>query len=226
VNIAEWESHLGQALTKSVCVKFGRARTQPVKAAFEHDRVELRLHEFFGEAPSEVADDLAAWLRAGGRARRASARLDAWIDERLASLPPRVTRRQAIDLRGQCHDLEPMVQRLFDSEFQFERSPDVTWGRRGRSRARRSLQLGCYVRSAHLVRMNRVLDQPGVPAWFVNFVLFHELIHAALPVTVQAHGREFRTWERSHPDYRAAVDWQRTNLDRLIRSARTGSLLR
>jgi predicted metal-dependent hydrolase len=76
------------------------------------------------------------------------------------------------------------------------------------------------------VRMNRVLDQPGVPAWFVNFVLFHELIHAALPATVQAHGREFRAWERAHPDYRAAIDWQRANLDRLIRSARTGSVLR
>ena len=110
MNIDEWEVHLGRALTKPVRVKFGRARTQPVKAAFKNEGVELRLHEFFGEAPLEVADDLAAWLRVGRRARKASARLDAWIDARLALLPARVSRQATIEPRGEFHDLGPMAQ--------------------------------------------------------------------------------------------------------------------
>ena len=100
--------------------------------------------------------------------------------------------------------------------------PEWTWGRRAKSRARRSLQLGCYVKELHLVRIHTVLDQAAVPAWFVRFVLFHEILHAALPGEKQPHGRAFRERERAHPDYPAAVDWQKKNLEALIRSARRG----
>ena len=95
-------------------------------------------------------------------------------------------------------------------------------GRRGKSRARRSLQLGCYVKDAHLVRIHAVLDQVAVPEWFVRFVLFHEILHAALPGEKRPHGRAFRERERAHPDYPAAVAWQKKNLESLIRSARRG----
>ena len=226
VNVADWQSHLERALDRRVQVSFGRARTQPVKAQFDGARLDLRLHEFFADATEPVADDLAAWLRVGRRARKASARLDAWIDAQLASLPKSTPRATRVHLQGDTHDLAPMVQELFEHEFDFDQLPVVTWGRRGRSRARHSLQLGCYVRSQHLVRINRVLDQPFVPAWFVKFVLFHELIHAWLPPTVRPHGIEFRTRERAHPDYAASVAWQRRHIHALIRSARTGKPIR
>ena len=224
VSPAEWESQLGNALAKNVTVRYGRARTQPVRATFDNGSVDIRLHEFFRTAPPEIAGDLAAWLRAGRRARGACARLDEWIDAQLFALPKREQKRATIS--GRVHDLDPMARALFEQEFASDFDshvrPEWTWGRRVRSRARRSLQLGCYVKESHLVRIHTVLDQAAVPEWFVRFVLFHEILHAALPSERQPHGRVFRDRERAHPQYAAAVAWQKQHLESLIRSARSG----
>ena len=64
---AEWERILGSRLEYRVSVQFGKARTQPVRAVFERDALDVRLHEFFRAAPPGIADDLAAWLRSGWR---------------------------------------------------------------------------------------------------------------------------------------------------------------
>ncbi|MHC4410825.1 MAG: hypothetical protein ACYS0F_17690, partial [Planctomycetota bacterium] len=168
---AEWESQLASALAKNVTVRYGRARTQPVRAQFDNGSVDIRLHEFFRAAPPEIAGDLAAWLRAGRRARRACSRLDEWIDAQLAALPKREHRQVVVP--GRVHDLDPMAHSLFEGEFAADFGshprPEWTWGRRSKSRARRSLQLGCYVKESHLVRIHTVLDQAAVPGWFVRF---------------------------------------------------------
>ncbi len=235
---AEWERILGSRLEYRVSVKFGRARTQPVRAVFERGELDLRLHEFFATAPTTIADDMAAWLRSGRRARGACTRLDQWIDEQLASLPrraPRNTpRRETQRTDGDVHDLDALAASLFADEFRGDflgdlvdrPRPVITWGRRGKSRARRSLQLGCYVRESHLVRMHTILDQPAVPEWFVRFVLFHEILHGAMPVGVRPHGPEFRARERTYHRYADAIAWQARNIDRLIRSARSGKPMR
>ena len=223
---ADWERLLGERLEYRVRVKFGRARTQPVRASYAGRNLDLRLHEFFAAAPPEIADDLAAWLRSGRRARAACTRLDGWIDEQLAALPRKTPRAAKLVTRGEVYDLEPMARGLFEREFAdaFESRPrpEITWGRRGPSRARRSMQLGCYVRESHLVRMHPVLDQAKVPEWFVRFVLFHEILHAAMPAGLRPHGPEFRARERAYPDHDAAVKWQSRHVNALIRSARSG----
>lgn len=226
--------YLGDRLGAPATVRFSRARTAPVRASREADGTwNLRLHRFFATAPEGICEDLSAWLRSGRRARRACERLDEWIDQALAQLPPAIPRALSLSPLGTVHDLTPMAQALlrgpFDGEFCEVPPPAVTWGRRGRSRAHHTLRLGTYVPSDHLVRVHPALDQTWVPAWFVNFILHHELLHAALdqgrtPAGQRIHhGPAFRAREGAHPDFARAVTWEKKNLGRLIRSARAGT---
>jgi len=220
----QWEAWLADRLGRRVTVAYGRARTAPVQVIDDVRTLRVRLHRFFESAPPDVREALAAWLRAGRRARRACRRLDAWLDAQLAGLPGRPPRRTKLQARGDHHDLAALAAPLFDTDFVLdfaERSrPGVTWGRRGRSRARRSLHLGSYARAGHIVRIHPVLDRPSVPAWFVRYVLFHEILHAALPGA--EHGPAFRARERTYPDYPRATRWQRAHISGLIREARRG----
>ena len=220
----QWEAWLAARLGRRVIVAYGRARTAPVQVVDDTSALRVRLHRFFGEAPPEVRDALAAWLRAGRRARRACRQLDAWIDARLAGLPARPLRRARLRPSGDHHDLGALAAPLFDRDFALDfeerRRPGVTWGRRARSRARHTLQLGSYAPASHVVRIHPVLDRPSVPIWFVGYVLFHEILHAALPG--HDHGPAFRARERACPDYERAAQWQRTHIRRLIREARRG----
>jgi hypothetical protein len=191
------------------------------------------MHSMFSAAPPDVHRAVASWIRAGDRAPRACAALDDWIAERLEALP-QDKRPPLASPRGKHHDLAELTRDLLSAEFarDFEpqkRVPDVTWGRRGPSRTRRSLRLGSYDPDPRLVRIHTVLDQEMVPAWFVRFVLFHELLHAVHPPQRGSgnrwihHGQPFKKRERQYRDYRRAIDWEERNLTALIQAARRGT---
>jgi hypothetical protein len=191
------------------------------------------MHRGFAAAPPEVRSAAAAWLRSGRRARRATGVLDAWIDEVLVpSFAAAEGRRAPLLARGACHDLERLADEILPGHISAEllpaeRRPAISFGVRPRTRARRSLHLGTYDCAQHLVRIHRVLDQPAVPTFFVRFILFHELLHAALPprrngARAVHHGPDFRRLERAYPDFERAKRWETEHIDLLIRSARTG----
>lgn len=246
---AQWEAELASHLGYPVRVEYTRARRYPVqlrparrdelavRPELRHGWV-VRLHGAFGTAPPEVREALAAWIRAGRRARRASALLDSWTEETLRALPTPPPRRASLRPAGEVHDLGALTLELLADEFHGEFDgdagpPAVTWGRRGRSRARSRLQLGSYQPGSHLVRIHPVLDQAAVPAWFVRYVLFHEHLHAAVPSETDEatgrtahHGPRFRVRERAYADLTRALAWERLHLPSLLRSARSGSPLR
>ncbi|MDH3590429.1 MAG: hypothetical protein OER88_01025 [Planctomycetota bacterium] len=219
----DFESGLAAHLGCPVSVTFSRARTRPIGAEFHEGRWMVRLHEFFVDAGADVRDDLARWLRAGRRARAACDRLDAFLSRSLAALPPARPRTVQLDPGGLVHDLSLLARPLFETWFVADFSgrdrPGLTWGQRRRSRARRGLQLGCFVPRSRIVRVHPVLDHADVPAWFVSFVLYHEILHDVLPEDTH-HGPAFREREHRHPDYVRAQRWESRHLRRLIRRAR------
>lgn len=239
----DWSRFLTERLGTPVRASFGRSRTAPVQARVGRtdsgDPVwEIRLHSMFRGAPHEVREALVKWLRVGRRATRAGPVLDEWIHAELARLP-RPKRKLTLDTAGEVHDLGAMAEVLLRTEFADDFEPEgsveaplVSWGRRVLSRSRRSLRLGSFEPENRIVRVHPVLDQLGVPAWFVTFVLKHELLHAVIDAYRDPsgrwvhHGPEFRAREASWPEYEPAVAWERRNLARLIRAAREGTKLR
>lgn len=239
---AEWEAELEETLGYPVLVRYGRSRTSPIQlraaAAAELERRPtlrlgwvVRLHSVFADAPAPIRADLASWIRVGRRARRACSDLGAWTELALEELPPLATRATRIEPAGRTYDLEPWRHELCETHFRgdfdlFRPLPPVTWGRRGKSRARGRLHLGSFSPRTGVVRLHSVLDQPKVPDWLVRYVLFHEILHAALPDERDANGRprhhgpQFQRRERAYVDYERAVAWERANIGKLIRSAR------
>ncbi len=233
---SDWEKNLSEQLGVPAQVTFGRSRSTPVQVRWNGKRPQVRFHNMFGEAPEEIVTAVVAWLQHGRRARKACRELDAWIHAQLELLPA-PTRRvtKAVGL-GTTHDLGQLVAELreetlagqFEVESDKPTLPALTWGRRAKSRSRHTLQLGSYSPESHLIRIHPVLDQEAVPAWFVRYVLFHELLHALIPAQQvgsrrwRHHCPDFRKRESEYEDYARALVWEKANLPALIRSARTG----
>jgi hypothetical protein len=233
-----WQDFLTLELACPVSVVYTRARRTPIQvkrvsAPRRGTRLEVRMHTMFSGAPPDVHRAVASWIRAGRRAPRACAALDDWIAARLETLP--MDRKPAPgSSRGRHHDLAAMARELQATEFaddfgEQRPMPSITWGRRGISRTRTSLRLGSYDPDPKLVRIHPVLDQPLVPHWFVQFVLFHELLHAVHPPHKSSgnrwihHGKKFRRREHAYADYARAVAWEERNLTALISAARKGT---
>ena len=78
------------------------------------------------------------------------------------------------------------------------------------------------------LRVNPEFFVGGLTAPQRTGVLKHEILHAVIPSYRDEAGRwvhhppEFREREQSWPEYGPAVEWERRNLTKLIRSAREG----
>jgi hypothetical protein len=137
-------------------------------------------------------------------------------------------RRGRLETRGRCCDLADLATDINDRYFDGQLPTAITWARRRpqqpRRRRRITLQLGSYRADLDLVRIHPALDQPWVPRYVLESVVYHELLHAALPATVQngrrrVHTPEFRRRERLYPHLDRAQAWIQGNLKRLVESS-------
>lgn len=202
--------------------------------------VALRIHRCFTAADdptlAAVAEFCTTALAPRGvamaaRRRRALAAIRTHFE---ASGPPReARRRRRTPLRpvGRCFDLEALCERLNRRWFGGELTAGITWGRgraggggagcRRRRGGRVTLQLGSYTAEDDLIRIHPALDRPWVPAYVVEAVIHHELLHAALPAERvngrrRLHPPEFRRRERAYPDHARAERWIAAHLGRLV----------
>jgi hypothetical protein len=188
----------------------------------------LRLHVMFAGAPDEVVDALGAWLARADR--YASARLDAFIHERRALVRRRGAEARRAGLRlvaeGRAHHLAERLGEVLSELEAGERrgcaGVAIGWAPAPRVRLpRRSIRLGSYAAETAVVRVHRALDQAWVPAFFVRWVVRHELIHHLLRAELGArrgclHSPAFRQLERAHPEFEAGRAFERAHLDRLL----------
>jgi len=77
------------------------------------------------------------------------------------------------------------------------------------------------------VAVNKILDDKRVPLWYVDFVLYHEMLHLQLGSGqsdpdgyAYPHDLRFQCLERRHPDYDRALEFENTKLYGIISAHR------
>ncbi|HYU30880.1 MAG TPA: hypothetical protein VEW48_01845 [Thermoanaerobaculia bacterium] len=196
----------------------------------DRTQLSLRIHRSFVEAPPEVLQAVAAFLESRKGSDRSREALKVIRQHFASHRPAPRSRRAALRAEGAVYDLRQIVDDLNQRYFGARLSVGVTWGRSSggaahhcRRRQTSSLQLGSYSYEDRLIRLHGVLDQPGVPRYVIEAVLFHELLHADMP-PVERNGRrffhtpEFRRREREYRHLDKADRWIQEHLPDLLRA--------
>lgn len=182
----------------------------------------VRLHHMFADAEPGVLDSVGRYLDTGDA--RAAGRLSTFIRDNRTRIRHAPRRRMHVRARGSVHDLAEIFERLearyFDGALG---GASIGWGRYGRpsGRRRRSIKLGSYRARDSLIRVHPVLDQAWVPTLYVEYVVYHEMLHHVLGIESEGgrrrmHTREFRARERDFDGFAEATAWERRHLDRLL----------
>ncbi|MEW5742995.1 MAG: hypothetical protein AB1938_29030 [Myxococcota bacterium] len=182
--------------------------------------LKVRVHHMFLDAPDPVVTAIADY--AGRGVRAAGQVLDDFIaarQERIRALPRRPT---PLEARGRCFDLQALFEELNQRYFQGGIRARIGWGRQNGRRRRKSIRLGVYDHKAREIRVHPALDRPDVPRYFVEYIVFHEMLHQLFPSDRHTgrhvhHPRAFRDRERAFPRYEAALAWEKQHLHRLLR---------
>jgi len=218
---SSWSRALAERLGQPIRLVVTDNRSTMLAARPKDGRLEVRLHHMFLTADDNILDAVGDYLSDSDA--RAARLIDRFVEENrarfVASGPPPAALRSA----GRHHDLRAIADDLARRHFGGEVDVHITWGKRVQPKRRqRSLQLGTYLPEERLIRIHPVLDQPWVPGFFVEAVMFHEMLHHDMPAIVRNgrrhyHTRAFRTRERSFEYHSAAQQWQKENLWRLLR---------
>lgn len=217
------EQRLSQLLGQQVILTFtDNART--MLSARKQDRVtQVRLHHMFIAADDNVVMAVARYLSGGGSA--ASQHLSRFIETHRARI--RSAQRTTAPLRsaGHHHDLVALMDAINARYFDGTVQAKIGWARitraPGRARRRRSIKLGSYLSRGAVIRVHPMLDAGWVPSMFVQYIVYHEMLHHVIPMPVQngrrrLHGADFRARERLFEDFAKAHAWEQANLDRLL----------
>jgi hypothetical protein len=182
----------------------------------------LRVHHMFCQAPKAVWRALAAYAR--GSEGMAQQVLGAYIEAQQHLIRPSVPRRfPRLHPCGRYFDLEQIYQDLNRTYFESRVAADITWGRRPPQRPRTSIRFGSYDAKQRLLRIHHLLDQSFVPQYFVESVVFHEMLHQLIPRQRingrwSVHPPAFRQAEQRFPYYQLALQWQQRYLAHLLKS--------
>jgi len=187
-------------------------------------RVFVRISDLFRAAPPEVIRALAFLLvarllsRKPPRTHERVYRAFAFSPEvlRASDIARRQRGRKMISsATGRVYDLQRIFSRVnrryFDGEIE---KPSLTWSQR----RTRSI-LGHHDAAHDTITISKTLDSPDVPEWFVEYIMFHEMLHIKHPARIingrrYYHTPAFRAEEKSYPRYVQAQEW----LDRVIRT--------
>jgi len=186
-------------------------------ARWRNGRLLVRVSDIFTDAPQCVVEALA-WILLGklyrktvDRSHHETYRGFILRDEIQArSLTARRTRGRAVGVlrtRGRHANLEACLERLHGQFFNDMEKPRITWSVR-----RTRCVLGRYDAARHTIFISRFLDSPDTPDYVLDYVVFHELLHAKHQSRIHnsrilVHTSEFRRDEKSFPAYGLAQHW-------------------
>lgn len=188
----------------------------------------VRMHRCFAWADEDTLRTVADFLsgRKGDTQRKRALQSIRGYFERHRD-PRGDGRRLTLRPKGHFFNLEVLRDHVNAEYFGGALDVHITWGRAPRVRRRRrrgfSILLGSYTEADRLVRIHPCLDRYDVPEYVIESVVYHEMLHAALPAETR-HGRrclhtpEFRRREQLYRHHDAANRWLEANLARLAAS--------
>jgi len=182
----------------------------------------VRIHRIFVGAEPRLVRALARYVVHNDR--RASGVLGEFIEshEHIITQAPRRPRPVRLRTAGRVHDLQDIFDRLNRQYFQGTLQARITWGPAVFRAQQRSIKMGSFSVEDRIIRVHPALDCADVPVFFVEWIVFHEMLHGRHEIRRSGgrrcfHPPEFLAQEREFADYQRACTWEKENVDRLFR---------
>lgn len=197
-------------------LKINDNRSTMLSVKWEPDCTKVSLHRIFLEAPQNVMDALACYLKR--KDKIISPSVKAFIEDNLKNLDySHLLNPAKIYSHGNVYNLQLIYDRLNQEYFNNQLNLKITWFGKPFQRSRSRITFGLYHDPLRLIKVNRLLDSPSFPDYLVSYVVYHEMLHHVCPAYFDAkgqhhiHGKEFKQREMQFRHYDLAQKWIKEN---------------
>ena len=206
----------------TISIRFYRFTSLTSNIRFTQGCLQVKISDLLLDAPDSVQEALAYILLSKlFRQRPPQAMVQQYrlhlaqtdLTDRLNRIRQERGRKRLEDPKGDHFDLEALFGEVNSKYFgNTIRPPRVGW-----SQQRSRTVLGHYDASHHAIAISRVLDQKHVPAYVVEYVMYHEVLHIKHPVEHKGtrrtvHPRAFKCEEKLFAEFYEAKDFLKRGL--------------
>lgn len=218
------EAALRGALTLPVRVTLTDNRRTMISIERNPQLMHVRLHHMFAGADAVTLEALGAYLASADR--QAAQQIGRFIEQHRTNIRGRRVRPVQLSAIGLHHNLNDIYRDVNAQYFANRVEAKITWSRDAQLRARRrarSIKLGSYTARDKLIRVHPALDADFVPRLFVEYIVYHEMLHHVIPGSrglgrVNLHPPEFKDREKEFRHFERALAWEKRHVPRLLRS--------
>jgi hypothetical protein len=205
-------------------LKINDNRSTMLSVKWEPDCTKVSLHRMFLQAPKNVMQALACYLK--GEHKKLAPSIKAYIEYNLQRLDySHELDLSKLETRGRVYDLQKIYQHLNRHYFDRPLGLHITWFGERRRRICKRVTFGLYHDPLRLIKINRLLDNQYFPDYFVAYVIYHEMLHYACPAYVDKngykhiHSKEFKEREKMFKYFKQAQQWIQDNQNYLFHAS-------
>jgi hypothetical protein len=196
-----------RATGKTVSLTITDNTTSILSVETKKDIVFVRLQNIFLKAGKDVLDEIAVFIK---KRKGKTPLLWKFVKANNISIKKKRPRKFKIITHGKYYNLLDIFRSLNDVYFKGRISCHITWGTKCSRYFVKKRTLGSYDSQTNTIRINPVLDRKNIPGYFIEFIVYHEMLHAELGVKVKdgnriVHTKEFRKKESLFADYERAI---------------------
>lgn len=205
-------------------LKINDNRSTMLSVKWEPDRTKVSLHRIFLQAPQNIMQALACYLN--GEHKKLAPSIRAYIEEHVQKLDYSHELDLAqLETKGKYYDLRMIFHSLNKDYFDSSLNLHITWFGENRKKSRKRVTFGLFHDALRLIKINRLLDNPNFPEYFVSYVIYHEMVHYVCPAYVDEngnkhiHSKPFKEREKKFKYYKEAQQWISDNQDYLFNAS-------
>lgn len=94
-----------------------------------------------------------------------------------------------VELSGEVHDLREIYDRMNALYFEGALDLPIQWFGNKQTSVRTRITLGSYNHQTQQIKIHRILDQAHIPKYFIDSIVYHEMLHHVLPPIRRRRGR-------------------------------------
>lgn len=195
-------------------LKINDNRSTMLSVRWEPDCTKVSLHRIFLDAPRNVMESLACYIRKEHRI--IAPNIKAFIEDNLKKMDySHLIDKSKLYTQGNVYNLQHFYDEINQEYFGGELNLLITWFGKPKQSNRSRVTFGLYHDPIRLIKINRLLDSPLFPDYFVSYVIYHEMLHHVCPAYVdekglnRVHNKEFKELEVQHRHYDMAQKWIR-----------------
>jgi len=171
----------------------------------------VRMHWIFLNADSQLLEELSGFIKtAKGKTPLINQFMKNNIHNIKKSKPGKKT---ILRSKGKCYDLQKIYEELNRKYFKEKITARIGWGRKSRGLSKKRT-IGSYSKETNTILISPRLDRRYIPKYYIEFVVYHEMLHCVVGYDVSEkhrsiHSKEFKKRERMFEHYEKALLWEK-----------------